>query len=62
MKDVLPVIGFLVLWIALNRWILPWFGVQTCMSGACRRVAHTEQIKVRDIADKSSHESSFKSN
>ena len=29
MRDVLLVVGFLVLWIALNRWVLPRFGVQT---------------------------------
>ena len=26
---------FLAIWIVLNRWLLPWFGVPTCMSGAC---------------------------
>lgn len=25
----------MVLWFALNRWILPYFGVNTCMSGCC---------------------------
>ncbi len=25
----------LVVWIALNRWILPALGVPTCMSGGC---------------------------
>lgn len=29
MKDTLIVIGFLVAWIVLNRWILPRFGVET---------------------------------
>ncbi len=29
MRDVLYVVGFLVFWIALNRWVLPRFGVQT---------------------------------
>ena len=29
------VLGTLVLWIVLNRWVLPWFGVRTCMSGGC---------------------------
>jgi len=29
MKDTLTVIGFLVVWIVLNRWVLPRFGVQT---------------------------------
>jgi len=23
------------LWIALNRWVLPRFGIRTCMSGCC---------------------------
>jgi len=34
-KSVALLIGFLVFWFALNRWILPRFGVPTCMSGAC---------------------------
>lgn len=25
----------LVLWFVLNRWVLPWFGVPTCMSCGC---------------------------
>lgn len=29
MKDTLTVIGILVFWIVLNRWVLPRFGVQT---------------------------------
>ena len=29
MKEVFLVVGFLVFWIALNRWVLPRFGVQT---------------------------------
>lgn len=29
MKDTLLVLGFLVAWIVLNRWVLPRFGVQT---------------------------------
>jgi hypothetical protein len=35
MKDFALFFGIIVLWIVLNRWVLPWFGVQTCMSGAC---------------------------
>ncbi len=27
--------AFFVAWIVLNRWLLPWFGVRTCMSGGC---------------------------
>jgi hypothetical protein len=29
------VLLFLAAWIVLNRWVLPWFGVPTCMSGGC---------------------------
>ena len=29
MKDTLTVIGFLVVWVVLNRWVLSQFGVQT---------------------------------
>jgi hypothetical protein len=25
----------LVTWIVLGRWVLPWFGVPTCMGGSC---------------------------
>lgn len=40
MKDSLTIIAILAAWIVLNRWILPRFGVQTCMSGACARAPH----------------------
>jgi hypothetical protein len=35
MKEFAIFIGVLALWIVLNRWVLPWFGVPTCMSGGC---------------------------
>jgi hypothetical protein len=35
MKEFSIFLGVIVLWIVLNRWVLPWFGVQTCMSGGC---------------------------
>jgi hypothetical protein len=35
MKEFLIFVGVIVFWIVLNRWVLPWFGVQTCMSGGC---------------------------
>jgi hypothetical protein len=35
MKGLLIVISLIVLWITLNRWVLPWFGIPTCMSGGC---------------------------
>jgi hypothetical protein len=37
---------FFVGWIALQRWILPRFGIPTCMSGACRvPVKNTKQAQ-----------------
>ena len=35
MKEFILLLGIMVFWIALNRWILPWFGISTCMSGGC---------------------------
>jgi hypothetical protein len=35
MKEFLTLLAIIMLWIALNRWVLPWFGIQTCMSGGC---------------------------
>ncbi len=48
MKDFLVFGGFLVFWIVLNRWLLPYFGIQTCMSGACSRPAQTQPISLPD--------------
>jgi hypothetical protein len=35
-KEIGLVLLFLAAWIVLNRWVLPWFGVPTCMSGSCQ--------------------------
>ena len=35
MKEFSLMLGVVVLWIAINRWVLPWFGISTCMSGGC---------------------------
>lgn len=35
MKDLLMIGLFLFAWIAINRWVLPAMGIQTCMSGVC---------------------------
>jgi hypothetical protein len=34
-KDVALIAGILMIWFALNRWVLPAFGINTCMSGRC---------------------------
>lgn len=36
MKDILIFAAVMAGWIALNMWVLPYFGFQTCMSGGCR--------------------------
>ena len=35
MKGFALLLGAMLLWIVLNRWILPWCGIRTCMSGGC---------------------------
>jgi hypothetical protein len=35
MKETLIILGVFTFWIVLNRWVLPWFGTATCMSGGC---------------------------
>jgi hypothetical protein len=37
-QDVALLLGVLAVWIVLFRWVLPWFGIGTCMSGQCRLV------------------------
>ncbi len=34
-KELGLIVLFLAAWIVLNRWVLPWFGISTCMSGSC---------------------------
>jgi len=35
MKTLLILVGVVAVWYILNRWILPRFGVETWLSGAC---------------------------
>ncbi len=51
MKDFMVLGGFLVFWIVLNRWLLPYFGIQTCMSGACSRPPQTQSINLGEKAE-----------
>ena len=36
MNDVLWIFGILAVWFGMVRWVLPWLGIPTCMSGSCR--------------------------
>jgi hypothetical protein len=51
MKDILIFVGIFAGWIALNLWVLPYFGIRTCMSGACR-VPEVKPTELRSPADK----------
>ena len=35
LKDLGMFAAVLAAWFVLSRWVLPWFGVPTCMSGNC---------------------------
>ncbi|GAB4128098.1 hypothetical protein [Thermopirellula anaerolimosa] len=34
-KEILLFFVIFASWFALNRWVLPWLGIPTCMSGSC---------------------------
>ncbi len=34
-KEILLFLVIFASWFALNRWVLPWMGIPTCMSGSC---------------------------
>ena len=50
MKEFIVPIAILVAWIALNAWILPMFGIRTCMSGSCG--TKQSSPRVEDLGDK----------
>ncbi len=39
MNDTLRLLLFLLGYVVLMKWLLPWLGVPTCMSGACNVAA-----------------------
>ena len=47
MNDLTRLLFFLLGYVVLMKWLLPWLGVPTCMSGSCnvaaRRKRTTEQ-------------------
>jgi len=62
MKDFLVFGGFLVFWIVLNRWLLPYFSIQTCMRDACSRPSHSQKQRFnptdkRDLDEVTIHQS-----
>ncbi len=40
MSDTLRLLLFLGGYVVLMKWLLPWLGVPTCMSGSCNVATH----------------------
>ena len=57
-KNPILILAILVVWFSLNRWILPWFGFATCMSGSCASlgppVASIEKSTTPPVLEKES--------
>ena len=43
MNDLTKLLFFLLGYVVLMKWLLPWFGVPTCMSGACNVAARRKR-------------------
>ncbi len=43
MHDTLRVLLFLLGYVVLMKWLLPWLGVTTCLSGACSVAARQKR-------------------
>lgn len=43
MIDILILLTVLAVWFLLNLWVLPKFGMQTCLSGFCKLNLHNER-------------------
>jgi hypothetical protein len=56
MKDLLVFAGVIASWIVLNVWVLPLFGIRTCMSGACR-VPHVKHAESSGTANNPANDS-----
>lgn len=50
MSDLLLFASIVAGWIVLNVWILPMFGIHTCMSGACQ-MPHPRKAEARNPAE-----------
>ena len=43
MNDTVRLLLFLLGYVVLMKWLLPWLGVRTCMSGACNVEPHRKR-------------------
>ena len=42
LKNLFFFVAVLLTWLVLSRWVLPWFGVPTCMSGQCASIGGSD--------------------
>jgi hypothetical protein len=54
MIDLLISVIFLLTYVALMRWVLPRFGVPTCLSGSCGVVPRRKRTKEQESEHASS--------
>ena len=55
MNDTVRLLLFLLGYVVLMKWLLPWLGVPTCMSGACSvpaRRKRTIDQEPKDLSDR----------
>jgi hypothetical protein len=57
MKDIMVFVAVIAGWIVLNMWVLPYFGIRTCMSGACR-VPEMKPTELRSTVETTAREES----
>ncbi len=50
MNDTLRLLLFLLGYVVLMKWLLPWLGVPTCMSGACNVAARRKRGAEQETA------------
>ena len=51
MNDTVRLLLFLLGYVVLMKWLLPWLGVPTCISGACNVAARRKPTIERESED-----------
>ena len=51
MSDMVRLLLFLLGYVVLMKWLLPWLGVPTCMSGACNVAARRKRTIEQESED-----------
>ena len=53
MNDLTRLLLFLLGYVVLMKWLLPWLGVPTCMSGSCNVATRRKRARERESEDAS---------